>query len=214
MEVINFAFRRDPIFDTKEIDKAPTSLEYDSMFKSLEPLDSDFGKAQLVECNISFSLFRIGLHLESLSGDSLSPGHMMSSNYEPFPPLEYSIKENPSIDYTFPAWTHPQDFDYSIVSPLQCNHHVQPTCVSLSRRPPFPTNHNSMKAISHDINNKENEGSDMPEVVIHQKFMSLVVDISIFWLQEKISWTRLHHFLTSSHIIIHVWASYFPTSCS
>jgi len=131
---------------------------------------------------------------------------------KPFPPPEYSVKEEPFIDYTFSPWTHPQGFDHSIVSPLQCNHHVQPSCVSPSCWPPFPTNHNPMKAISHDVNNKDNGGSDMLEVAIHQKFMSLVVDISIFWLQEKISWTRLHPFLTSSHIIIHLWASYFPTS--
>lgn len=165
------------------------------MFKSLEPLGYDFGKAKPIEYNISSSLFPIGHHLESSSSDSLTPSHMISSNYEPFPPPEYSVKEKPVIDYNFPPWTHPQGFDHSRVSLLQCNHHVQPTCVSPSCRPPCLTNHNLMKAISHDINNKGNGGSDMPEISIHQKFMSLVVDISIFWLQEKISWTRLHPFL-------------------
>ena len=81
-----------------------------------------------------------------------------------------------------------------------------------SRRPPFPTNHNLMKAMSHDVNSKDNGGSDMPTVSIHQNFMILVVNISIFWLEETISWTILHPFLTSYHIIIHVWTSYFPTS--
>jgi len=52
----------------------------------------------------------------------------------------------------------------------------------------------------------------MPKVSIHQKFMSLIIDIYIFWLEERISWTRLHSFLTSSHIIIHVLEFYFPTS--
>ena len=70
-----------------------------------------------------------------------------------------------------------------------------------------------MEAIKHDINGKDHDGSDMPKVAIHQMFMSLIVDISIFWLEESFSWTRLHPFVSSSPVIIHVWAFYFPTPC-
>ena len=110
------------------------------------------GKHNLLKTIFFLSLFPIGHHLEYSSSGSLTLGHMISSRCEPFPPPEYSVKEEPFIDYTFSPWTHRQGFDHSIVSPLQCNHHVQPTCVSPSCWPPFPTNHNPMKAISHDVN--------------------------------------------------------------
>jgi len=81
-----------------------------------------------------------------------------------------------------------------------------------SHQSPFPTNHNHVEATKYDINDKYNNGNNMPEVAIHQRFMNLIIDISIFWLEERISWTRLHPFLTYSHVIIHVWAFYFLTS--
>ena len=118
LEVISFPFKRDPIFNTEEIDKALTSHKYDSMFKSLKPLDYDFGKAKIVEYNASFSLCPICHHLDSSSSDSLTLDHMISSNCDPFPPPEYNVKENPFTVYTFPPWMCPEGFDHSIVSPL------------------------------------------------------------------------------------------------
>ena len=81
--------------------------------------------------------------------------------------------------------------------------------VFLHNQSPFPSNHNPLEEIKYDINDN---GNNIPEVSIHKKIMSLIIDISIFWLEETITWTRLHPFITSSHMIIHVWASYFPSS--
>ena len=85
-------------------------------------------------------------------------------------------------------------------------------CAFPSHQCPLPTNHNPIDAIKYDINNKDHNRNNMPEVAIYQKFMILIIDISIFWLEERISWPRLHHFLSSSHLIINVWEFYFPTS--
>ncbi len=95
LKVIDFPFKRGSIFYIKGIDKAPISPEHDSMFKSLEPLDYDVGKAKTVEYRTSSFLFPISHYLESSSSDSLIPGHMISSNNEPFPPPKYSVKERP-----------------------------------------------------------------------------------------------------------------------
>lgn len=186
MAVINFPFRRDPIFDTKEIDKAPTSPKYDSMFKSLEALDYDVREGKLVECNTSSSLLPIGNHFESSSSDSLTSSHMIPIVSEPFLHSNHSVKDEPLIDYTLSPWAPPRDNDKSIISHFQCDPHEQHMCVSPSHQSPFPTNHNPVEAIKYDINDKDHHGNNMLEISIHQKFMSLNIDISIFWLEERI----------------------------
>jgi len=37
-----------------------------------------------------------------------------------------------------------------------------------------------------DMNDKDHDGDDMPKFAIHWRFMSLIIDISIFWLEERI----------------------------
>jgi len=97
------------------------------------------------------------------------------------------------------------------ISP-KCDHHGPPACLYLSHRSPFPTNHDPMMVVKHDINNKDHDGGDMLEVVIHKKFTNPIVDIFIFWLEERISWSILYPFVPSSLVILHAWAFYFSTS--
>lgn len=96
--------------------------------------------------------------------------------------------------------------------PPKCDHCGQPTCVSPSHQSSFPNNHDPLVDIKHDINVKYNDGSEMPKVAIHQRFMSLIVDISTFWSEERILWSRLHPFVPSSPMVPHAWAFCFPTS--
>ena len=78
-------------------------------------------------------------HFES---DSDTYSHMISSDLDPFPLYEYSIKEEPLIEYSLSPWGPPQDHDQSIIPPFECDHHGKPTCASPSHHSPFPTNHN------------------------------------------------------------------------
>jgi len=88
--VINFHFRRDTIFDTKGIDKAPTSLEYDAMFKSLEPLGCWEGKHIEYDTSLSHFPFPLSHHLESSLSNSLITFDMTSSDHAP-PFIEYNL---------------------------------------------------------------------------------------------------------------------------
>jgi len=59
--------------------------------------------------------------------------------------------------------------DKSSISP-KCDHLGSPTCcASVSHGSPFPTNHDSMMVVNHDINNKDCDEGDMTEAVIHKK---------------------------------------------
>jgi len=114
LEVINSPFKRDPICDMKEIDKAPTYPPYDSIFKSPEPLHYYFGEEKPIEYNtlpspLSPSLFESG---------SRTCSHMISSDLDPSPLSKYSIEEEPLIEYSLSPWAPPKDHDKSIISPF------------------------------------------------------------------------------------------------
>lgn len=85
------------------------------------------------------------------------------------------------------------------------DHHEKPTsCVIPCHQSLFPP--------KHDINDKDHDGDDMFEVSIHLRFKSLIVDISIFWLEERIQCNRLHPFALSSPMILHEWLLHFTAS--
>jgi len=98
LEVVNSPFSRDQIFNTKKIDEAPTYPPYESMFKSLEPLEYDFGEP--IEYNVLPLplLFPLVHHLESSSTESITPFHVVSSDHEPFPLLNMVSRKNPSLN--------------------------------------------------------------------------------------------------------------------
>lgn len=125
-----------------------------------------------------------------------NPWDVFGSHVDPFLNPSYIITYN----------------EESFLSPKYDNHEQISCCASPCHQTPFPSNHDLMVAMKHNINDKDHDEDDMPEVAIHQKFISLILDISIFWLQERIPWSRLHPFIPSSPMILHVRSFYFPTS--
>lgn len=53
---------------------------------------------------------------------------------------------------------------------------------------------------------------DMPKINLHRKIMSLVVELSIHLLQERIKWNKLDSSFPSSSMILDWCSSYFLTS--
>ena len=97
--MINSPFKRDSICDTKKIDKAPTYPPYDSIFKSPESLDYNFGEEKPIGYNSPPSPLLSSLvhHFES---DSRTCSHMISNDLDPSPLSKYSVEEEPFIEYS------------------------------------------------------------------------------------------------------------------
>lgn len=120
---------------------------------------------------------------ESSVDPFLTPFYTITNDNEPFPPPEYDHEEKKLIGR-------------------------DPSC----QQPPFPSHHDLGETMKHDITKKVHEEDDMLEVAIHRRFMSLIVDISIFWLEERIQWYKLHPSFPCSSMIFYTWSLYFPTS--
>lgn len=54
---------------------------------------------------------------------------------------------------------------------------------------------------------------DKPMIVPHQRFMHLIIDISISWLEDQIQSSRLVSFPSSKVPFYGIWLSFFPISC-
>jgi len=53
---------------------------------------------------------------------------------------------------------------------------------------------------------------DTPEVTLHRKFVSLIVEFSILFLQEEIQWHELNSYIPSTSKTLEKWLSSFSTS--
>lgn len=170
LEVINSPFRKDPIFDTNndEIDKAPTYPPYDSIFKSLEPLNYDFEEEKPIEFETSPSplLFSLIHHLESSTNDSLTPFHMTYNYHGPFHLPMYDFEEEPSTRCIPASSSYPQG--------CECNHSIEKPigCPILCPKYPFSSHHDLVASTKHNIINNDCD-REFSRVIIHSTIMYL-----------------------------------------
>jgi len=120
---------------------------------------------------------------------------MISSDHEPFTPSDYSVEEEPLINYTLSPWTHPQGFDHSMTFPLQHDHHLeQPSCCIPFPHPLFPSHHNLVASTKHNILNSDCD----------KNFLRIIIHSTIVYLEGRphVSSPRDSSYLT--------WKPYFP----
>lgn len=199
LEVIDSPFRGDPIFDTnnEEINNAPTDPHYDSIFKSLEPLDYDFGEEKPVEYNTSPSPLSFPLlhHIESYSSDFLTPFHMIYNDHGPLYLPRYDVEEEPSTRCIPPSPSYTQDCGY--------NHSIeQPICCPLPCfESPFSSHRDLVAPTKHNIVNND---CDMV-------FLRVIIHSTIVYVEGKPRTSRLTYFPSPRASFYLEWRSYFPT---
>lgn len=163
------------------------------------------GKGSCWDFIFPFALFYF-YHLKTSSSDSLIHCHMISSDCEPFSPSEYSVEGEPLIDYNLPPWTHPQCFDHSRISPLQCGHHHGQRIYWIPPfpHPSFPSHHDLVAFARYNIINNDCD----------REFLIVMFHCTIVYLEGKLDTSRLVYNASRRASFYLKWRSYFPTSRS